>query len=143
MAVLAVEAKSVVFTLTDGTLVYYLLSNTGSAPKMQMLEGGVVVNADAYEFSQIRNFYISSTDDPDLLTGVADVQAEGAPTFAGGVLTLRAADAGAVRVYDASGVEVKAVAECQGDCVTVDLRPLERVTYVVNTGSASFKVMKK
>lgn len=142
MAAFVVEAKSVVFTLTDGTLVYYLLSNTSSAPIMQMREGGIVVNADAYEFTQIKNFYISSTDDP-MLTGVAGVQKDEAPTFAGGVLTLKAVDVNAVKVYDAAGAEVNAVVNVVGDGVTVSLQHLGKGTYVVNTGSASFKVMKR
>jgi len=64
MAVLAVEAKSLVITLSDGTLVYYLLSNDKS-PVMRMVPGGFTVNSDTYQFSEVKNFYISQTDDPN------------------------------------------------------------------------------
>ena len=139
---LAADAKSVVFTLTDGTLVYYLLSNTDS-PVMRMEQGGIVVKTDYYEFSQVVNFYISTTDDPNILVGVDEVQQEKAATFADGVLTLKAADVQGVKVYDASGKEVQAEITVQGDGVAVGLQRLGQGLYVVNTGKASFKVMKK
>ena len=58
MTSLGVSAKSVVFTMNDGTKVYYLLS-TGVNPILRFKEGRMVVNEDAYEFSDIKNFYIS------------------------------------------------------------------------------------
>lgn len=142
LASLAAEAKSLVFTLTDGTLVYYLLSSTDS-PVMRMENGGVVVNTDYYEFSEVANFYISAKDDPNLLTGVEELQQGKTVTFVGGVLTLKATDVEHVKVYDASGKEVQAEMTVQGDGVAVGLQRLGQGTYVVNTGKASFKVMKK
>ena len=59
----AVEAKSLVITLSDGSLVYYLLSND-NAPTMRIVEGGFMVNGDTYAFKDVKNFYISTTDDP-------------------------------------------------------------------------------
>ena len=59
----AVEAKSLVITLSDGSLVYYLLSND-NAPMMRRVEGGFMVNGDTYAFKDVKNFYISTTDDP-------------------------------------------------------------------------------
>ena len=138
----AAEAKSVVFTLTDGTLVYYKLDNAES-PVMRMENGGIVVNTDYYEFSQVENFYISAKDDPNILVGVDEVQQGRATRLAGGVLTLQVADAASVRVYDAAGREVEAVVTPAGDGVAVDLQPLKQGVYVVNAGTASFKVMKK
>ena len=44
-ASLTASAKSVVFTLTDGTHVYYLLDND-NPPIMKFIDGGVTVNAD-------------------------------------------------------------------------------------------------
>ena len=66
MTSLGVSAKSVVFTMNDGTKVYYLLS-TGVNPILRFKEGRMVVNEDAYEFSDIKNFYISETDDPNAI----------------------------------------------------------------------------
>ncbi len=138
----AAEAKSVVFTLTDGTLVYYLLSSTDS-PVMHMENGGVVVNTDYYQFSGVANFYISAKDDPNILTGVDELLQSKPAALVGGVLTLKATDGQGVKVYDASGKEVPAEITVQGDGVAVGLQRLGQGVYVVNTGKASFKVMKK
>ena len=54
-------AKSVVFTLVDGTKVYYLLGGEAN-PKLRFVEGKMTVDADVYEFSDIKNFYISEED---------------------------------------------------------------------------------
>lgn len=63
LASFAVEAKSLVITLSDGSLVYYLLSND-NAPMMRRVEGGFMVNGDTYAFRDVKNFYISTSDDP-------------------------------------------------------------------------------
>ena len=110
---------------------------------MRMEEGGIVVNTDYYEFSQVENFYISAKDDPNILVGVDEVQQGRATRLAGGVLKLQVADAASVRVHDAAGREVEAVVTPVGDGVVVDLQPLKQGVYVVNAGTASFKVLKK
>ena len=53
-----------VITLSDGTLVYYLLSS-GKSPVMRMVPGGFMVNDDSYRYADVQNFYISQTDDPN------------------------------------------------------------------------------
>ena len=55
-SLLPAGAKSVVFTLNDGTLVYYLLGGE-VAPVMRFGdEGTLTINADSYEVSGIKNF---------------------------------------------------------------------------------------
>ena len=56
----SISAKSVVFTLSDGTQVYYLIGG-GSNPIMTFENGSVTVNSDTYQISDIVNFYISKT----------------------------------------------------------------------------------
>jgi len=73
MALLTVEAKSLVITLNNGQLVYYLLSNNQS-PVMRMIPGGFTVNADTYQYSDVKNFYISQTDDPNPADPPVDIQ---------------------------------------------------------------------
>ena len=41
----AAYAKSLVITLTDGTLVYYLLGSDTN-PKLHFVDGGIMINAD-------------------------------------------------------------------------------------------------
>jgi hypothetical protein len=133
------SAKSLVLTLSDGTLVYYLLGGTVS-PMMKFIDGGFTVNADAYEFSGIKNFYISSTDDPTGVTSVAAVG--GKPVFDGSLL--RVATAGTeVAVYTADGKRVAAPVSRAGDFTTVDMSGLGRGVYLVRIGGASMKVLKK
>jgi len=138
-SVFTAAAKSVVFTLQNGTLVYYLLSSDAS-PVLKFVEGGVTVNADGYTFSQIKNFYISTTDDPNAIDEVAaDVEA----TFKPNMLVLNAADVKSVKVFGASGAEVEANVSEAGDRVVVDLSNLAKGVYVISTGNTSFKMLKK
>ena len=55
--------KSLVLTLANNTLVYYVLGGDKN-PMMRFADGKVCVNSDEYAFSNIKNFYISETDDP-------------------------------------------------------------------------------
>ena len=63
LAIGVLSAKSLVLTLKNGTLVYYLLGGEAN-PMMRFVDGDIVVNTDKYEFGNIKNFYISATDDP-------------------------------------------------------------------------------
>jgi hypothetical protein len=139
MTSLGVSAKSVVFTMNDGTKVYYLLS-TGVNPILRFKEGRMVVNEDAYEFSDIKNFYISETDDPnaiDFLLSGKDV------TMAANTVIIPADAVKDVKVYMVDGKEVKVRVEKTDHAIIVHLNELEKGTYVISTGKSSMKVMKK
>ena len=56
LASMGAMAKSLVLTLSDGTLVYYLLGGE-TDPRMRFVEGKIEVNTDVYEISGIKNFY--------------------------------------------------------------------------------------
>ena len=139
MTSLGVSAKSVVFTMNDGTKVYYLLS-TGVNPILRFKEGRMVVNEDAYEFSDIKNFYISETDDPnaiDFLPSGKDV------TMAANTVIIPADVVRDVKVYMVDGKEVKVRVEKTDHDIIVHLNELGKGTYVISTGKSSMKVMKK
>lgn len=137
-ASLTASAKSVVFTLTDGTLVYYLLDND-NPPIMKFIDGGVTVNADKYAFSGFKHFYISDTDDPNAIEGTEEQKT----TLKGNILTLDAAKAKSVKVYDAAGAAVNATVTKNAGALIVDLQSLATGTYIVKTSNSSFKVYKK
>ena len=132
-------AKSVVFTLVDGTKVYYLLGGQTN-PKLRFVEGKMTVDADVYEFSDIKKFYISEEDDPN---AIEDVLTEKEISFRSNVLIVKAGNAGAVRVYTAAGVRVNANVVASDGIVTVDLNGLKEGAYVISVGKSSFKVLKK
>lgn len=134
------SAKSVVFTLSDGTLVYYLLGGDVS-PVMKFVDGEIYVNADKYELSGIKNFYISETDDPEIVS----IQNVGAPEakLSANMFTLKSDKAKAVKVFTASGIEVKPQIENAGGLINVNLTDLDRGIYIIYVGEASFKVNKK
>lgn len=136
-AVAAASAKSVVFTLSDGTLVYYLLGGETN-PVMKFVDGKVVVNADTYEFSEVKNFYISATDDP---TSVEEVKAQ-TSKFDGKTLVVPTENAN-VAVFDASGKKVKASISVANGSTLVDLSSLPKGVYVIKVGGSSIKVMCK
>jgi hypothetical protein len=132
-------AKSLVLTLSDGTLVYYLLGKDVN-PMMRFVDGKITVNADEYEVSGIKNFYISEEDDP---TDIKGADAEGKFTYGANTLVVKAGESAVVKVYGVSGAEVEAEIVKAGGAVSVNLNNLERGVYVVKVGKASFKVIKK
>lgn len=128
-----------VFTLSDGTLVYYLVGGDTN-PMVRLADGSVTVNTDKYELSRIKNFYVSEEDDPN---GVESVLAAAGVTYGDNTLVIRSAASGPVKVYTAGGTEVQADIQAVDDVVTVNLGSLPKGVYVVYTGGASFKVYKK
>ena len=132
-------AKSVVFTLTNNTKVYYLLGGETN-PMMRFVDGKVTVDADAYEISDIKNFYISAEDDP---TAIEITLATSNLSYSANTLVMHANEVKAVKVYSAGGQEVNADIQKAGDVITVNLNGLEKGTYIISTGKSSLKVMKK
>ncbi len=138
-ASIGASAKSVVFTLMDGTKVYYLLSAEES-PMLRFKEGKMVVDEDKYEFSDIKNFYISEEDDPNAIELVLSKQNM---TFKENTVIIRSDAVKTVKVYTLNGVEVKAPVEKTDDVISVHLNGLEKGTYLISTGKSSLKVLKK
>ncbi len=132
-------AKSIVFTMQNGTLVYYLLGGETN-PMLRFVDGKVTVDADEYSLSDIKNFYISSTDDPNSIESVLTKQDI---SYNANTLVINSSNAGTVKVYSISGAQVNAEIQKSGDIITVDLNPLDKGTYIINAGGSSFKVMKK
>lgn len=131
-------AKSVVFTLSNGTLVYYLLGGDTN-PMMRFIDGKIVVNADEYELTDIKNFYISATDDPN---GIEETLAEQKISFSSNRFMVKAAS-GKVEVHAISGAKVDAPVVNTNGYVSVDLSGLSNGAYVISVDNSSFKVMKK
>lgn len=139
ISAIAVQAKSVVFTLSDGTKVYYLIGGEAN-PVMKFVEGGITVNADAYTFSQIKNFYISDTDDPTSVQSPSTAR----PSRRGNVLLIPVMGSKpSVKVYAVSGSEVEADITVTDGHASVSLDRLPSGTYIVRNGQSSIKVMKR
>lgn len=132
------SAKSVVFTLSDGTLVYYLLGGETN-PIMRFVDDKVVVNADTYEFSGIKNFYISNEDDPN---AIENVLAKSSIKYDGNTVVVSAAKGKTVKVFAVNGTEVKAPISTAKGYAAVDMSGLQKGTYIISVGSSSIKVQK-
>lgn len=132
------SAKSVVFTLSDGTLVYYLLGGDTN-PIMRFVDDKVVVNADTYEFSGIKNFYISNEDDPN---AIENVLAKSSIKYDGNTVVVSAAKGKTVKVFAVNGTEVKAPISTAEGYAAVDMSGLQKGTYIISVGSSSIKVRK-
>lgn len=132
-------AKSVVFTLSNNTKVYYLLGGETN-PMLRFVDGKVTVNADVYEFSDIKNFYISSEDDPNAIESTLSASSM---TYSANTLVVKAGEVKAVKVYSVGGQEVNADVQKSDDVITVNLNGLGKGAYIVKVGDASFKVLKK
>ncbi|MBQ6965725.1 MAG: hypothetical protein IJP82_08585 [Bacteroidaceae bacterium] len=139
MASMEVMAKSVVFTLSDGTKVYYLLGGETS-PMLRFVDGKLTVDADEYELSNIKNFYISEEDDPN---GIEEVLTQQNIRFSANTVVINSPTVKTVKVYTVGGAEVDADVQKSGDVISVNLNGLAKGFYVISTGKASLKVMKK
>lgn len=139
LSLLTAGAKSVVFTLNDGSLIYYLLGGE-TAPIMRFTDDGTfTVNADSYEVSGIKNFYISQTDDPTAISSPSVSQ----PTFAGGLFCVHPNGATSVTVFNMNGTRIDVPIMKQNDTITLDLHSLSRGIYIIKVGKESFKINKK
>lgn len=131
--------KSLVLTLANNTLVYYVLGGDKN-PMMRFADGKVCVNSDEYAFSNIKNFYISETDDT---SGIEHLLKEQQITYKAGTLIVHADSTESIGVYTANGMKVSVPVEQSGDVVAVSLNQLPKGVYVVRVGESSFKVFKQ
>lgn len=131
--------KSLVLTLANNTLVYYMLGGDKN-PMMRFADGKVCVNSDEYAFSNIKNFYISETDDP---SGIEHLLKEQQITYKAGTLIVNTDSPESIGVYNANGMKVSVPVEQSGDVVAVSLHQLPKGVYVVRVGESSFKVLKQ
>lgn len=139
VASIGATAKSLVFTLNDGTKVYYQLSSEVN-PIMRFKEGNLLVNDDVYEFDGIKNFYLSDEDAPN---AIENVQSKPNVTFKANTVLIPADAVKVLKVFTVDGVEVKTVIQNEGDVFSVDLNGLAKGVYVISTGKSSLKVIKK
>lgn len=139
VASIGATAKSLVFTLNDGTKVYYKLSSEVN-PIMRFKEGKLLVNDDVYEFDGIKNFYLSDEDAPN---AIENVQSKPNVTFKANTVLIPADAVKVLKVFTVDGVEVKTVIQNEGDVFSVDLNGLAKGVYVISTGKSSLKVIKK
>lgn len=138
LSISALTAKSLVMTLTDGTLVYYLLGGDVN-PMLRFVDGGVTVNTDAYSFSNLKNFYISLTDDPN---GIEHKLAEAKVSFSHHVLAIPSVNAEPAMVFSVDGTRVYPVVRSEAGFLFVDLSYLPQGIYAVKVGDTSLKVVK-
>ena len=139
VASIGATAKSLVFTLNDGTKVYYQLSSEVN-PIMRFKEGKLLVNDDVYEFDGIKNYYLSDEDAPN---AIENVQSKPNVTFKANTVLIPADAVKVLKVFTVDGVEVKTVIQNEGDVFSVDLNGLAKGVYVISTGKSSLKVIKK
>ena len=139
IASIGASAKSVVFTLNDGTKVYYLLSAEVS-PMLRFKDGKMVVNEDTFDFTDIKNFYISEEDDPN---AIEKVLAKHNVTFEANTVVINSDSVKILKIYTLDGVEVKVPVEKSESVISVNLNGLKRGTYLISTGDSSLKVLKK
>lgn len=140
LGISSLQAKSLVVSLANGSLVYYLIGGETN-PMMRFTDGRVSINGNEYEFSKIRDFYISETDDPNALdfaskSSVVEYREEG--------LLIRQFEEGSrVSVCALDGTIVVPARMLREECSFVDLSSQPSGVYVVKVGTDSFKFVKK
>ena len=131
--------KSLVLTLANNTLVYYMLGGANN-PMMRFADGKVCVESDEYTFSNIKNFYISETDDP---SGIEHLLKEQQITYKAGTLIVHIDSPESISVYTVNGMKISVPVEQAGNVVAVSMTQLPNGVYVVRVGESSFKVFKQ
>lgn len=131
--------KSLVLTLANNTLVYYMLGGAKN-PMMRFADGKVCVESDEYTFSNIKNFYISETDDP---SGIEHLLKEQQITYKAGTLIVHTDNPESIGVYTVNGMKISVPVELAGNVVAVSMTQLPNGVYVVRVGESSFKVFKQ
>lgn len=142
LTTLCVSAKSVVLTLNDShkTKVFFKLGGEVN-PKLVVEEGGTfTMNGLPYTFSNLLNFYISSTDyagdryteDGDAMTPVEPVI-----SIDGGLLQMNQAGK-AIKVYTLDGKLIHTTSP--GGKLHLDTLP--KGTYVITNGVSTLKMAK-
>lgn len=131
--------KSLVLTLANNTLVYYMLGGAKN-PMMRFADGKVCVESDEYTFSNIKNFYISETDDP---SGIEHLLKEQQITYKAGTLIVHTDSPESISVYTVNGMKISVPVEQAGNVVAVSMTQLPNGVYVVRVGESSFKVFKQ
>lgn len=137
-SIMMANAKSVVFTLKNGTQVYYLLGGETN-PIMKFVDGKIVVNADSYEFSDIKSFEISAKDDP---VAIEAVKQKPQTSFNGNSFVVKSVDVKTVKVYAVNGTEVNAEVSQQDGDVIVTLPSEAHGVFIIRVGNDSFKIKK-
>lgn len=135
-----ISAKSLVLTLKDGTLVYYLLGGE-SNPMMRFVDGKVTVDTDEYTISGIKNFYISEEDDPNAIEGIKGNKES--VNYSNNTLIIKSGNQKLVKVFAINGAEVEAEIKSANDMTSVGLNKLPEGAYIIRVGNTSFKVLKK
>lgn len=131
--------KSLVLTLANNTLVYYMLGGAKN-PMMRFADGKVCIESDEYTFSNIKNFYISETDDP---SGIEHLLKEQQITYKAGTLIVHTDSPESISVYTVNGMKISVPVEQVGNVVAVSMTQLPNGVYVVRVGESSFKVFKQ
>lgn len=139
LAVGTLSAKSLVLTLGNGTHVYYLLGEEVN-PMMRFVDGKVTVDTDVYEFSNIKNFYISETDDPN---GIEHAIGSMTAKYGNGFVIFDTDTPITIKVYASNGSEYPVLPQHIGGKTIVDLHALPQGTYIITAGDTTLKVLKK
>ena len=138
LVTISLSAKSLVLTLKDNTLVYYQLGGE-SNPMLRFVDGNIVVNTDRYEFDNIKNFYISETDDPSGIKNSMDSHIQ----YDHDLIIIDTNKSLPVNVYTSDGHKVEVFFQKVNDKTLINLSPLSRGAYIVNIGESSLKILKK
>ncbi len=139
-AVGSTMAKSLVIRMQNNKRVFYLLGGETN-PMMRFVDGKITVEADSYTISDIKNFYISETDDP--LLSIESVLSKSDVKYNANTLVINSSEIKTIKVFTVGGTHVDAEIQKSGDIIAVDLNSLPQGTYIINAGGSSFKVMKK
>lgn len=132
-------AKSLVLTLGDGTRVYYQLGGDVN-PMLRFVDGGIVVNADRYEFGDVKNFYVSAEDAPN---GIEQIVGDVPVKYGSGIVIFDTDASLSVRVYSSNGSGMDVSPRQVGGRIVVDLSPLPQGAYIVTVGETALKIFKK
>lgn len=105
---------------------------------LRFINGKIVVDADEYEFSGVKHFYISSADDPN---GIGQTMKDQHIVYDKGLVIFDTDQP--IKVFLINGGEVNVYSQQTEGKTIVDLSPLPQGAYIITTGDISLKIYKK
>jgi len=124
-------SKSVIFNMTNGTKVYYLISEDNFPQMLILPDGNIQVNGQQMKLMEVRSFSISDTDYSgesgtiEGATGIVRIQEE------------QCLMKGTIQIFSADGKLIRKSIDI------ADLSILEPGIYLVSNGETTLKIQKK
>lgn len=135
------SARCIIFSLTDGSLVYYQLASD-NCPMMSFSDSGFTMNDDIYTFGDIDYFYYTKEDAPTSIETVKEMNNTAVLTINNQIITISNTSAN-ISLYTIDGKMIPADIIHSDLGISVDISSIPGGIYILRSDFTSFKFTKK